>query len=96
MQLARNPLYKDAPVAKVNGKWLSPLEKSAPHCLMTVCTRSIFVMHGHGVDGRYCGRECQVSVWKAHKNACDILGGKIEKSGTAGADINLDTCSNGR
>ncbi|XP_024390858.1 uncharacterized protein [Physcomitrium patens] len=38
----------------------------------------------------YCGRECQVSVWKMHKGACDILAGKVEKSGVAQADISLD------
>ncbi|KAG0620258.1 hypothetical protein M758_4G202400 [Ceratodon purpureus] len=39
----------------------------------------------------YCGRECQVSVWKAHKNACDILAGKVEKCGAGNADIKLDS-----
>ncbi|KAH8948594.1 hypothetical protein BDL97_11G102200 [Sphagnum fallax] len=27
----------------------------------------------------YCGRDCQVSVWKTHKKACDILTGNLEK-----------------
>ncbi|CAM6014181.1 unnamed protein product [Sphagnum balticum] len=27
----------------------------------------------------YCGRDCQVSVWKTHKKACDVLNGNLEK-----------------
>ena len=39
--------------------------------------------------GRYCGRECQVAVWKAHKNACDILIGKAEKWTSSNPDADL-------